>query len=259
MTRDTSTADDEQHLPSMPAPHRFSLRTDAFLLDVDGTILDIAAAPEDVNVPELLKVTLGRLQQNANGAVALVSGREVASLDSLFAPLTIAAIGCHGAEWRVEAGGPVTARSEPLSDEIKRSLIDLVSNQPKIRVEDKGYTLAFHYRRAPDLKVKLEQRLLAFLEPLSSSLCLLHGKSVIEVKPRGFDKGEALQALMGTPHFLDRRPVFFGDDTTDEDAFAAARELGGIGIAVGRQMPETDLMLPNPHAVRLWLARIAGK
>lgn len=245
--------------PAMPAPSRFSLRTDAFLLDVDGTILDIAPSPEDVVAPESLKSTLAKLQQNTNGAVALVSGRAVAALDRLFAPLVLAAVGCHGAEWRTEPDHPVEARFQALPDEIRHSLIGLVSDQPKIRIEDKGYTLAFHYRRAPELGPKLEQRVRAWVAPLASNLRVLTGKCVIEVKPRHFDKGEAVKALMRSPTFLHRRPVFLGDDTTDEDAFAAVRDLEGVGISVGRHMADAELMLPNPHAARLWLGRIAGK
>ena len=261
MTEKSAVADedpDAQYPPGTIFRKVFSLAGDAFLLDVDGTILDIAPSPEEVRVPSSLKRTLALLIAESGGAVALVSGRGIDVLDRLFAPLVLVAIGCHGAEWRTEPDGPVAARAQPLSDDFKRGLLSLVADEPRIRIEDKHYTLAFHYRRAPDREAALQERLRRYIAPYSTELLLLRGKSVLEVKARSFDKGEAIEALMQRPPFAGRRPVFFGDDTTDEDAFAAVRELRGVGISVGRNMPDADLMVPTPRAVRLWLARLVG-
>jgi trehalose 6-phosphate phosphatase len=241
-----------------PDIRAFSLATDAFLLDVDGTILDIAPTPEAVHVPPVLKRTLSDLQEETAGATALVSGRELAVLDRLFAPLTLAAVGCHGAEWRAHPHGTIEMRSPPLSPEIRQAFLAAVAGEPQIRVEDKSYTLAFHYRAAPERGPELEAGLIRCLEPFSSWLRLLHGKLVLEVKPRSFDKGEAIRILMRGAPFAGRRPVFLGDDTTDEDAFAAARQMGGIGIAVGRPMADAQLMLPDPQAARTWLAALVA-
>jgi len=235
-----------------------SLTGDAFLLDVDGTILDIAASPEDVRVPPSLHRTLALLIARSGGGVAIVSGREIAALDRLFGPLALAVVGCHGAEWRPEPAGPIVARARPLSDDIRRSLLNLAAAEPRIRVEDKRYTIAFHYRHAPDRGAALEERLRRYLAPYSGELRLMRGKSVVEVKPLSFDKGEAIEALMQLPVFAGRRPVFFGDDTTDEDAFAAVHELHGLGISVGRNMADAELMVPTPRVVRLSLARLVG-
>ncbi|MGH6877925.1 MAG: trehalose-phosphatase [Rhizomicrobium sp.] len=240
------------------ADAKFSLAADAFLLDVDGTILDIAPTPEAVRVPASLGRTLARLQQETGGATALISGRELATLDRLFAPLTLAAVGCHGAEWRTHAGAAIERRAQPLDDDVKRAFLAAVAGEPEIRIDDKGYTLAFHYRRVPKRGPELEARLVRCLEPYSSELRLLHGKRVFDIKPRSFDKGEVIRALMQRPPFAGRRPVFLGDDTTDEDAFAVVSELGGIGISVGRRMADAQLMLSNPRAARQWLAALAG-
>jgi trehalose 6-phosphate phosphatase len=249
---------DAQYPPGTILGKVLSLAGDAFLLDVDGTILDIAVSPEDVRVPSSLRRTLALLIARSGGGVALVSGREIAALDRLFGPLALAVVGCHGAEWRPEPGGPVVARAQPLSDDIRRSLLNLAAAEPRIRVEDKRYTIAFHYRHAPDRGAALEERLRQYLAPYSGELRLLRGKSVVEIKSPSFDKGEAIEALMRLPAFVGRRPVFFGDDTTDEDAFAAVRELHGVGISVGRNMPDAELMVPTPKAVRLSLARLVG-
>jgi trehalose 6-phosphate phosphatase len=235
-----------------------SLTGDAFLLDVDGTILDIAVSPEDVRVPSSLHRTLVLLVARSGGGVALVSGREITALDRLFGPLALTVVGCHGAEWRPEPGGPIVARAQPLSDDIRHSVLNLAAAEPRIRVEDKHYTIAFHYRHAPDRGAALEERLRRYLAPYAGELRLMRGKSVVEIKPLSFDKGEAIEALMQLPAFAGRRPVFFGDDTTDEDAFAAVRELHGVGISVGRNMPDAELMVPTPRVVRLLLARLVG-
>jgi trehalose 6-phosphate phosphatase len=234
-----------------------SSNRDAFLLDVDGTILDIAETPEDVIVPESLKSSLARLQEKTDGAIALVSGRRIADLDGLFAPLGLAAIGCHGAEWRTVPGAQVTLRAPPLSTRVSNALRAAVANMSGLRIEEKFYALAFHYRRAPELGPELEARLHSAAQPYSG-LRLLRGKMVVEVKSGRFDKGEAVESLMRLQPFAGRRPVFLGDDTTDEDAFAEVHALGGLGISVGREMPDAELMLPTPEAARQWLAGVAG-
>lgn len=248
----------KKDMPDAPRPESVSIDRDAFLLDVDGTILDIAETPEGVAVPQSLKRTLSRLQEQTAGATALVSGRRVADLDGLFAPVRLAAIGCHGAEWRRRAADELSLRAPPLSSRIANVLRGAVSDMPALRVEEKRFTIAFHYRRAPELAAELEARLRRAVEPFSE-MCLLRGKMVLEVKPRRVDKGEAVGALMRFPPFAGRRPVFLGDDTTDEDAFAEVRALGGLGISVGRALPDAALMLPSPRTARQWLAEVIGR
>lgn len=244
--------------PAMPLAASVSTERDAFLLDVDGTIVDIAETPEDVVVPDALTRSLARLQELTGGATALVSGRRVADLDRLFAPLRLAAIGCHGAEWRRTPADETATRAPPLSMRIVNALRAATADMLALRIEEKRYTLAFHYRRAPELGRELERRLRRAAEPFAG-LRLLHGKMVLEVKSGRFDKGEALESLMQLAPFKGRRPVFLGDDTTDEDAFAEVRAARGLGISVGRAMPDAERMLPDPEAARMWLAEVAGQ
>jgi trehalose 6-phosphate phosphatase len=229
---------------------------DALLLDVDGTIVDVASTPDTVAVPEPLKHSLSRLQEKTGGAIALVSGRRIADLDNLFAPLILAAIGCHGAEWRTTPGHAVAMRAAPLSARLGNALRAAVADLPGLRIEEKFYAVAFHYRQSPGIGPELEARL-ARTAAAFPELRLLHGKMVLEVKSGHFDKGEAVGALMQLKPFAGRRPIFLGDDTTDEDAFAEVRALGGLGISVGRQMPHAERMLPGPEAARQWLAELA--
>lgn len=244
--------------PNAPPLGAFSLRTDAFFLDVDGTIIDIAPTPDAVHVPESLKHTLSRLQKGTGGATALVSGRKLETLDSLFAPLALAAVGCHGAEWRPEPDRSIEIRARPLPQETKQVLLSATLGMAQVRIEDKGYTLAFHYRSAPELGAELEKRLKQAIMPYARELRILPGKLVLEVKPHNFDKGEAIRALMANAPFRGRRPIFFGDDATDQDAFAVVCGMGGIGISVGRPMVDAVYMLPEPQAARDLLAVIAA-
>src|SRR5215216_2216374 len=78
----------------------------AVLLDIDGTLIEIAPTPQEVRVPASLKHVLARLRDRLDGALALVSGRPLADIDRLFEPLQVAAVGGHGAENRLNAGGP---------------------------------------------------------------------------------------------------------------------------------------------------------
>ncbi|HEY3639412.1 MAG TPA: trehalose-phosphatase [Rhizomicrobium sp.] len=244
--------------PPQPGIGSFVTTEDAFLLDVDGTILDIAPTPEDVRVPDSLKRTLAQLQKSTEGALSLVSGRTLVTLDALFAPLALTVIGCHGAEWRIQPDREIELRSQPLSLDIKRRLLSAISDLPQIRIEDKDYTFAIHYRRAPELGPELQARLADALKSHASELRLLQGKFVFEVHQRSFDKGEAVGALMQHAPFRNRRPVFLGDDTTDQDAFTVVTNLGGIGISVGQPMIDAAYMFPNPQAARDWLAAIAA-
>lgn len=231
----------------------------ALFLDIDGTLLDIAATPEEVIVPPDLGVTLEKLQSALGGALALVSGRAIESIDRLFAPLRLPTAGQHGAEIRV--ADSEVARADLCSATLARVRADTFTHlvsMPGVRVEDKGLGFAVHYRHAPAAKGQIEQRLAEALALHAGDLELLHGKMVVEVRAREVNKGRALEVLMRQPPFAGRIPVFVGDDLTDEDGFKAAERLGGHAIAVGHERVEvTRYWLPEPEAVRHWLQRLA--
>jgi trehalose 6-phosphate phosphatase len=235
------------------------LRTSAIMLDVDGTILDIAATPSGVEVPARLKQAMAQLAARTDGAFALVSGRPLADLDRLFAPLAVALVGGHGAETRLPGAAPVSRRSPPLDDDLRRRLAEVAAETPGVIVEDKGYSVALHYRLAPQFAEKV---LTAVAEICghhpSGSIELLAGKAVVEVKRRSFDKGTGVRELMARPPFRGRRPVFVGDDVTDEAVFAILPEFDGIGLSVGRRIPGLAGFFPGPEDVRRWIYRLSG-
>ncbi len=231
----------------------------AILLDVDGTILDIAATPDAVKAPASLRRTLARLLELTGGATALVSGRPLDSLDHIFAPLRLPSIGGHGAEMRPSAADEIRRLPKTLDPGLKRRLAAIATTAPGILVEDKGYAMALHYRLAPEQEGAVKNAVAAIRAGLPPGLIeVLPGKAVIEVKPAGFDKGSALRELMSYPTFAGRCPIFIGDDTTDETAFAVMPEFHGVPISVGRVVPGVNNQFDTPRDVRRWLARIAN-
>lgn len=241
-------------------PPQIDLRRSALLLDVDGTILEIAPAPDRVHVPEGLCELLLHLRERTAGALALISGRPLADIDELFAPLNLAAIGCHGAEIRSEADGEILIHAPPLDARLRERLLALGTMGKGIVTEDKTYGVALHYRLAPELAAPLVQAVEdAAAEFADTGVVLLHGKHVIEAKSAGVDKGTAFRGLMGTRPFAGRRVVFVGDDVTDEAVFAVLPEFGGYGISVGRAIDGAEFCFPRAQDVRAWLAALADQ
>jgi trehalose 6-phosphate phosphatase len=236
------------------------LRKCAILLDIDGTILDFAPSPEQVRVPAQLRQTLSRLQQLTGGALALVSGRVLADIDGIFSPLKLAAIGGHGAEMRTTPGGKVTMRVKPLDAALKTSLAQIGELGPDILAEDKGYALALHYRRAPEQgsAVRAAVEKICAAAP-AGTIEILPGKLVVEIKPSGINKAEAVRELMTLAPFAKRSPIFIGDDVTDEPVFGVMTQFGGLGFSVGRVAAAVNGHFAEPEAVRAWLARIAAQ
>ena len=235
------------------------LRQCAILLDIDGTILDIAPTPREVWVPPKLRQTLARLQDLTGGALALVSGRLLDDIDLIFAPLKLAAVGGHGAELRPMPTAEPHGRAASLGPELKRMLATLTQLGPGILVEDKGYSLALHYRLAPDLGPALQAAVVAVCDQLpAGTVEILPGKAVVEVKPARVSKALAVAELMMHPPFHKRHPIFIGDDVTDEPVFPVISQFGGLGFSVGRVVAGVECHFKSPEDVRAWLDQIVA-
>jgi trehalose 6-phosphate phosphatase len=236
------------------------LRKCALLLDIDGTILDLAPAPQQVWVPAGLRQTLARLDELTNGALALVSGRSLKDIDLIFSPLELAAIGGHGAELRTAPGAEPIMRAKPLGAGLKRKLAAITELGPGILAEDKGYSIALHYRLAPErgdaVRAAVERACGA--EP-AGSIEILPGKQVVEIKAAGINKATAVCELMEYRPFANRNPIFIGDDTTDEPVFGIISRFNGLGFSVGRVVADVNGHFEKPESVRAWLARIADR
>jgi trehalose 6-phosphate phosphatase len=237
---------------------QLDLKTTALLFDVDGTLIDIAPRPDAVVVPDDLRQLLARLAKATDGALALVSGRPIADLDRLFAPLVLPAIGGHGAEMRRTPGQAVEA-SAPLPEALRRELAAARAVDPGILIEDKSYSLALHYRAAPQAQTRLRRHIDRVCAKFpGEALEVLPGKALFEVKRPGISKGEAVGRLMARAPFAGRRPVFVGDDVTDESVFAQLPALGGVGFAVGRPFDGVAGIFGSPAALRRALAALAA-
>ena len=238
-----------------------NLQECAILLDVDGTILDLASTPREVWVPPSLRRDMTRLSERTGGAVALVSGRSLNDLDLLFSPLQLPAVGGHGAEFRAQMGGePDLRRTVPLDAGLKRKFAKVAEIGPGIIIEDKGYSIGLHYRLAPDLEDAVNEavdRICA--EHPSAPIEILRGKSLLEIKQIGFSKGTGVRELMRYPPFIDRHPIFIGDDVTDESVFEIIAEFDGLAFSVGRMVAGVNGHFERPEAVRGWLTRIADE
>jgi trehalose 6-phosphate phosphatase len=228
----------------------------AFLLDIDGTLLDLAPTPREVWVPPGLVESLSRLRHLTSGALALVSGRSLNDIDLIFAPEVFLAVGGHGAEIRIAIDSQAVAtRAPPMDKELKRRLAAIAKLSPGILLEDKGYSLALHYRLAPHAERAIYEAVALIRSELPEApVDVLPGKCVCEIKQYGFDKATGVRELMAHEPFRGRQPIFIGDDVTDESVFAIMPDLGGLAFSVGRQTQGAAGYFDEPRSVRAWLA-----
>ena len=221
----------------------------ALLLDIDGTLLDLARTPDRVRVPGELLRALEKLTHQLHGALAFVSGRSLESIDTLFAPFRPAAIGAHGGEIR-GVQGDVT-RIAPLPDSIREIFTGLAGHVPGLLLEDKKCAMALHYRLAPEARQVLMSAMEKHAKLFEAEkVRILDGKAVIEVQQLGIDKGSAVLKLARQKPFKGRTVLFGGDDTTDLDVFRILPRLGGRGFSVGRRFPGAEHVFETPRAVR---------
>jgi trehalose 6-phosphate phosphatase len=223
----------------------------ALFLDFDGTLLDLADQPDAVVVPPDLVALLRQLAQQLDGALAIVSGRKLADLDHFLSPLTLPTAAEHGAHYRHIDGSQVQASGTDLTPAV-RQVMALAEQHEGLRVEVKASCVALHYRHAPHLEALAEETMRHVVDSIPG-LSLLSGKLVFEIKPAHVSKGRAIEDFMQLPPFNNRRPIFVGDDVTDEAGFAAVQSLGGTALKVGHGDTLARLRCSSPSAVRQWL------
>jgi trehalose 6-phosphate phosphatase len=232
----------------------------SFFLDIDGTLLEFAARPQEVRVEAGLLDLLKQLSASTGGAVALVSGRSVEDIDKLFLPLAFPAAGQHGTERRAAEG--TIRRHTPQIEKLgfaAAELVRLTAAHAGLVLENKGMTLALHYRLAPGLRALAEREMRAIAASLGDGFELQTGKFVVEIKPGGKDKGSAIAEFIAEAPFAGRRPVFIGDDLTDEPGFDVVNRVGGHSVKVGPGITRARWHLFDAAAVRRWLAEYAGQ
>ena len=239
--------------PLAPPPADL-LHGSALFLDFDGTLVELAESPGSIRVPATLGGLLRRLSRKLEGRVAIVSGRSIDDLGRHLPEAGIALSGSHGLELRLAGGDPLPVEAPQGLAEARAQLRRFAEEQAGLLVEEKPASVALHFRQAPHLAAAAEE----FAARLArrTALCVQPGKMVLELRPPGADKGDALRRIMAEPVFAAARPLFVGDDLTDEHAFAAAAELGGGGILVGPpRATAARWRLDDVAATAAWLAR----
>jgi trehalose 6-phosphate phosphatase len=241
-----------------PQAPRFDLDRATIFLDVDGTLLDLAPTPLEVSVPARLRNALAALKVRLGGALAFISGRPIAEIDRIFHPLRLPAVGGHGAEIRFARDTEIQrSRIATLDNDLRHEFAQIVQLDPGILVEDKGFSIAIHYRLSPQFGGEVMKHVATICRhERCASLEVLPGKLVVEIKPSGYDKGTGLRELMSVSPFSSRKPVFIGDDITDQAAFAVLPDFDGIGFSVGGAVPGATFNFDGPQDVRLWLERL---
>jgi trehalose 6-phosphate phosphatase len=243
----------------IPYAENAALSALAVFLDVDGTLLEIAPRPQTVSVPDDLRERLRALHLASGGAVALVSGRAIADLDALFAPLTLPAAGLHGFELR-GASGAYRRQALPSAaalESAREAMARLARRHSGLLVEDKRFALALHYRGAPDLEDAVLAAMREVAAGVSGELELQRGKMVAELRPAGSTKAQAVAAFLGEAPFAGRMPLFIGDDLTDEPAFELVNRRAGLSVLVGApRASAARSRLAGVGEVRAWLAQL---
>jgi len=255
ISSEEETSPDAVPVPRSLVPH---LSESAILLDIDGTLLDLAPTPREVWVPPGLSKTLNRLLMRTSGALALVSGRSLNDIDLIFAPEQFPAVGGHGAEMRLSTDSEaVAAHAPPMDRELKLRLAAIAKLSPGILLEDKGYSLALHYRLAPHAEKAIYEAVSLIRADLPNApIEVLPGKCVCEIKHSGFNKATGVRELMTHEPFKGRHPIFIGDDVTDEAVFGIMPDLGGLAFSVGRRAQGVAGHFDEPRDVREWLAHL---
>jgi trehalose 6-phosphate phosphatase len=229
-------------------------------LDVDGTLVDVAATPEGISVPPDLTPLLGRLAEALDGAVAIVTGRRISDIDRYLAPLKLVAAGGHGSELRTVPNGEIRVVAEPIPPDVVEAVKELTRLSPGIIVEPKGSSLTVHYRSDPSAGPAIESVFRRIIDHGPDHLILCPGRKVFEMVPIDISKGTALERLVQLPAFRSRRPIMIGDDVADESALETTTRLGGVGLKVaGEHFPKETSHFQGPAHVRAWLRDLAER
>ena len=224
----------------------------ALFLDIDGTLLDIAARPDEVAVPDTLAPTLARVKSWLGGALAIASGRTLAEIDRLMAPLRLASLSEHGAVIRGPDGAIDSAGADRIVPRAwKARLREATQGWTGVLVEEKSYGVAVHFRLAPHREREIRDLVEGLVSADAKAFEVLPAHMAFEIRHRGLTKAAVVDRFMAQPPFAGRVPVFVGDDVTDEDGFRAATAMGGLALNVN------ETFGGRPSEVRRWLAGFA--
>lgn len=257
MPRENEKEEDRVAEPLTETPEQS--RHYAYFFDLDGTLAEIKPHPDQVVIPPTILQILHRLAERNAGALALISGRSMVELDALAKPFRFPLAGVHGAERRdINGKTHIVHLPQAIERDISVQLHTALAKLPGAELETKGMAFALHYRQAPEHEAAL-QALALRITQIWPQLALQQGKCVVEIKPKGTNKGEAIAAFMQEAPFAGRIPVFLGDDLTDETGFAVVNNAGGISVKVGNGETQAKWRLAGVPDVWHWLESIHTK
>lgn len=244
---------------ALPPPPLHMLASASLFLDLDGTLIEIASRPQDVEVGDGLISLLADLNVTLRGRLVVVSGRSVKEIRLLLRGLPLAIAGSHGVELLFADGREARPAAIEPPPEMTRRLQQLRAEHAGVLIESKPYGVAIHHRLVPEAASAC--RALAEQIAREQGMVLQPGKQVIELKYHKANKGDAVRAFMNVAPSSGGTPLFIGDDLTDEEGFKAARLFGGAGILVGERSPtEASFRLPDVSSTLDWLKQaIAGE
>jgi len=240
----------------MQVPPASLLEGAALFLDFDGTLVELAETPDAIEVAPSIPKLLRQVARRLEGRLGIISGRSIGDIERHMDCTGLALSGSHGLELRLANGEHIPLSAAVDLSEARERIADFAAGTAGLLVEEKPRSIAVHFRQAPEEAERVEK----FLAKLArrNGLSVQAGKMVLELRPKGADKGDALRAFMAEPEFAGARPVFVGDDVTDEDAFEAAAAMGGAGILVGPERASAARWrLPDVASVADWLGETA--
>lgn len=245
-------------MPTLPTT--FDDAAIALFLDIDGTLLDIRDRPDEVAASDDLVGLLDALSRQLGGALSLISGRSIGDIDRVFAPAKFPAAGSHGAEIRLHPQDEVETARAKLPDDVMTELVDFAASHDGLLLERKLAGASLHYRMAPHLEQRCRRLMDDLMARAGQDFRLIPGKMVFEIAPQSHHKGQAIAAMMEREPFAGRRPVFVGDDVTDEDGFRIVNEMQGVSVRVGDDPGSAaECTLESVAAVRRWLETIVNQ
>lgn len=231
-------------MPPMQLPgHDYVL-----FLDFDGTLVDIAPEPDAIAVDDRLPGLLYGLQKQFSGRLVILTGRDASDIKTFLPSFSGPIYGSHGLELEFQGALSPSTGKLPDARPLNTAAAEFCDGDSTLLVEPKKWGPAIHFRADPSREPEVR----SFLEDLSKgseTLEVQTAKCALELRPSGADKGTAIRDAIDRFGWSGKSAIHIGDDTTDEDAFAAIARIGGFGVKVGDGETQAQYRLPSPQSV----------
>ncbi|QIT18905.1 trehalose-phosphatase [Acinetobacter pittii] len=201
-------------------------------LDIDGTLAPFQINPEHSFIPQTTLDVIKKITK-LNIPVIAVTGRDVDTASKLLHPIEVPIAGLHGLDIYFDSGNYIRPVLSSINfKKLKQDITKNCDKHPELLIEDKGYSIALHYRKNPNLEnnaINIMQRINLNYPQLKIN----RGKFVVELIPNQADKGRAIETILNHLDLPAVLPIFIGDDLTDESGFTYINQQSGLSIKVG--------------------------